>query len=61
MKNKNFSLWAEDFDYENLSEEANKYNLSLGLLEDAREVLTRCTNKKIRGAKSIKHKRECWQ
>ena len=61
MKNKNFSLWAEDFDYENLSEEANKYNLTLDVLEDAREVLTRCTNKKIRSAKNVKRKRECWQ
>ncbi|MEW5820155.1 MAG: hypothetical protein AB1782_08170 [Cyanobacteriota bacterium] len=61
MIHKNISSWAEDFDYDELSMEANEYNLPLGVLEDACEVLTRSSLKRNKKQKNHKRGKECWQ
>ena len=60
MKNKNISLWAEDISYDDLGNEANEHNLSLELLEDACEVLSRNAGRMTKQQK-FKRKKECWQ
>ena len=60
MKHNNISSWAEDFGYEDLTEEAGKYNLPLGLLEDACDVLTR-SNRNNRKERFNRCPKESWQ
>ena len=60
VKNKNISLWAEDINYDDLGNEASAYNLSLELLEDACEVLSRNAGRITKQQKN-KRKKECWQ
>lgn len=61
VKNKNLSSWADVFDYDEIKSEVDQYNLSIDLLEEAREVLNRSSGRVSKQNKIIKHKKECWQ
>lgn len=61
MKNRNVSSWAEEFNCDDLSLEANEYNLSMDVLEEAKEVLTRSSGRQFKKGKFLKHRKECWQ
>jgi hypothetical protein len=58
---KNLSSWAEDLDYDELSLEANEYNLPLGVLEDVCDVLNRSSAKRSKKTKMSRRSKECWQ
>lgn len=61
VRNKNYSSWAEEFNYDDFSDEAAEYNIPMGLIQEAREVLNRSSNRQLKKGKIIKHRKECWQ
>lgn len=61
MKRKNLSSWAEDFDMNELSNEADEYNLSIDLLEEACDVLNRTSSRITKRGRTAKRNKECWQ
>lgn len=61
MKKNLLSSWSEEIDLEDLKEEASKCNISLGLVDEAREALTRSCGRRNKKSKFFKISNECWQ
>ncbi|MGD9579863.1 MAG: hypothetical protein AB7V50_00685 [Vampirovibrionia bacterium] len=61
MRHSNISSWAQDFEYEDLTEEASNYNLPLDLIDEACELLNQSCSRSNKKKKFSKVTKECWQ
>ena len=62
MSKKNYSSWAEEIDLDELNgEAADKYNISLNVIDDIKDALVKSSARTSKKSKMIhKCRRECW-
>lgn len=61
MKKNYLSSWSEEIDLEDLKTEASERNLSLDLIDEARDALSRSCGRKSKKSKPFKPSNNCWQ
>lgn len=61
VRHRNISSWAQGFEYEDLTAEADQYNLPIGLIDEACELLNNSYSRTKSKKKMTRATKECWQ
>lgn len=61
VRHSNISSWAQGFEYEDLTEEADKYNLPIDLIDEACELLNNAYSRSKNKRRMTKATEDCWQ